>query len=520
MTLKTPETDKGYKFVYFAKYFSVASIIIAIIFFAKTIRTYAIIKDKVTFEEFNYLILSYFIYAFLVIALCFLILILIKVIKESFLNKNKFSLIFEIDKVSNVSFRSKFIRDANIKLNNKKNKFVLIHLDIDKFKIINQMHGHNTGDKILSKIGNVLNENLRDDVYGKEDGDNFLILMKYDGDINKNIKKINNIVNQIENLKVWKKINIKPIVSTGIYIIRNDENIFTAIDNSKIAKENIKGGYKSDIAIYNGLKNSKQFMENRIENDMLDALTNNEFKVYLQPKINLKNGFIIGAEALARWEHPTLGLLQPSKFIPIFERNGFIVMLDKYIFEEVCILLKKWFYEGYNAVPVSVNVSRIQFNEKNFVQDYNEIKDKYEIPDKLIEIEITESVVFNNIENVFAIMRAFKNNGFEISMDDFGSGYSSLGLLRQMPIDTIKLDKVFLNHFDDDNAKIIINDVIKLAKNLKLNVVSEGVETNLQADFLKNVGCDVAQGYTFSKPVPINEFENFIFTKGKKIFDN
>ncbi len=250
---------------------------------------------------------------------------------------------------------------------------------------------------------------------------------------------------------------------------------------------------------------------------MYGALERNEFEVYMQPKVDLKTGEISGAEALVRWNHPELGLLNPIRFIPIFEKNGFITKLDKFVFDQVCLYLRSWLNLGYHVVPVSVNVSRIHFLNANFVHDYNKIKENYNIPDNLIEIEITESVVFSNEkeDEIFTVMRKFRNDGFDISMDDFGSGYSCLGLLKDMPIDTLKLDKIFLEHIEDYSSQIIVNNIVNMAKNLNLNVISEGVETDMQVDFLRDIGCDMAQGFIFEKPIPISEF-NALICNGRK----
>lgn len=324
------------------------------------------------------------------------------------------------------------------------------------------------------------------------------------------------ISGEIEKLKIWSKHNINPAVKTGIYFINNDDlDIRLAIDRASFAKTVLKDSYKSDYSVYDNKMGSTLIEVKKIEDDMYRALEEKEFKVYLQPKVDLQTGVISGAEALVRWEHPEFGLLVPDRFIPIFEKNGFIVNLDKYVFEEVCLNISQWLKAGYDVVPVSVNVSRLHFLNSNFVSEYNKIKKKYMISDELIEIEITESVVFSNDnKEVFTVMRKFRDEGFEISMDDFGSGYSSLGLLKEMPIDTLKLDKMFLNDIEEYNTQIIVGSIVNMAKNLNLNVVSEGVETLMQVDFLKDIGCDMAQGFVFARPKTIVEYEELI-KKGK-----
>jgi diguanylate cyclase (GGDEF)-like protein len=460
-----------------------------------------------------------------------------------------------IDFVFHVRNKFKFINDAEERINNNfEKKYALIHYDIKKFSIINNSVGYKVGDDILKKICKIFTKELKDEVFGKAEGDKFFVLFDYEGQ-EELIERMLKISEKIEHLRIWKKINIKPAVNMGIYFIDNDEiDIRVAIDRAEFAKSHLKNGYNSEYAFYNeSLGNSliearriedgmhkaldnnefKVFFQpkvivgnslieaRRIEDGMHKALDNNEFKVFFQPKVSLKNGNLSGAEALVRWNHPELGLLSPAKFIHIFEKNGFIINLDKYVFEQVCVNMKKWIDRGYEVVPVSVNVSRIHFSNNDFVEEYNKIKGKYGIPNNLIEIEITESVVFNNDneESIFTVMKKFKNEGFEISMDDFGSGYSSLGLLKEMPIDTLKLDKVFLNHIEENSSQIIMDNIVDIAKKLSLKVVSEGVETDLQVDFLKKIGCDMAQGFIFSTPKPVEEYEKLIST-GKTNYYN
>ena len=327
------------------------------------------------------------------------------------------------------------------------------------------------------------------------------------------INKVLLISDKIESLKIWKKIKVNPAIKTGIVFINKDDlDIRTAIDKAYIAKRILKNSYKSEYVIYDEEISSDLIETKKIVDDMHGALERNEFKVYYQAKINLQTGELTGAEALVRWQHPELGLLLPDRFIPIFEKNGFIIELDKYVLKEVCNNMRSWKEANYKVIPVSVNVSRVHFLYSNFVTDYNEIKEKYNVDNSLIEIEITESVAFSNmnVEEVFAVMKKFKNFGFEISIDDFGSGYSCLGLLKEMPIDTLKLDRMFLNNIEDHSSQVIISNIVNMAKNLNLNVVSEGVETDKQVEFLKGIGCDAAQGFAFARPQPADKFVKLI----------
>ena len=305
------------------------------------------------------------------------------------------------------------------------------------------------------------------------------------------------------------------ILDCGIYkISKSDNDINTIMERANTARKTIKGGHKNSFAFYDKEMHKKILKEKEIENSMVDALNNGEFIVYFQPKYSLSDYQIIGAEALVRWDNPQKGLIPPIEFIPVFERNGFIVNIDFYVFEEVCKKIREWMDEGQKVVPISVNLSRMHFVNSNFIEKFKLIVDKYKIPTRLIELELTETAVLDNIEGLLDTMNNLKEKGFVISMDDFGTGYSSLNLLKELPVDILKLDRAFFTEKDEsNNEKIVISNVIKMAKELKMKVISEGVETISQVEFLKQIGCDMVQGYLFSKPMPVKEFEKIAFKK-------
>lgn len=477
--------------------------------------------EGISLNQIIYIISSHLLSIILVIV--FFIFVIKRLVnrKKYLLNKNRET--DGIDSISSISNINRFIKEADNALSCKHGRrFAFAHFDIDKFKVINDTLGYKAGDNIIKEIGITLSGILKDEhIYGRGEADNFLVLFEYKNNQIELLEMINNISLSIERLIVWDDLNIKPVITTGIYFIReNDSDIRIAIDMARLAKKNIKGRYKSGYAIFNERMRNSLIEEKKIEDEMYDALKNNEFKIFLQPKISLLDGTITGAEALIRWEHPHLGLLSPIKFIPIFEKNGFIIKVDMFVFEQVCINLRKWIDDdSKKVVPISVNVSRVHFLNRKLVNQYKNIMDKYNIPRGLIEIEITESVVFANMNEVFSIMREFKENGFNISMDDFGSGYSSLGVLREIPIDTLKMDKIFLDHIEDSNAQIIAHNVINLAKSLNLNVVSEGVENRMQIDFLRDMGCDMAQGYIFYRPMTVNDYEKLINNENTNKFN-
>lgn len=505
--------DKILKFTPLIKRFITIVLIGTLIIIFSIIRI--ISGREITYSEWM-LTLFNFIFIAMIIGICFFIIKVYKSFKKNIYSKLKN--LEQSDILYNVRNKFKFIVDAEEHINNNiEKRYALAHYDINKFSIINNSVGYKIGDEILMQIGMILNDNFVNEVFGKAEGDNFFVLFEY-SEQDELVSRIKNITEKIEGLDIWNEVNIKPAIMAGICFIDNENvDVRSAIDKAIFAKGDLKSEYKSSYAIYNDSIGNNLIEVKKLEDGMYGALERNEFEVYMQPKVDLKTGEISGAEALVRWNHPELGLLNPIRFIPIFEKNGFITKLDKFVFEQVCLYLRNWLNLGYHVVPVSVNVSRIHFLNSNFVHDYNKIKEDYNIPDNLIEIEITESVVFSNEkeDEVFTVMRKFRNDGFDISMDDFGSGYSCLGLLKDMPIDTLKLDKIFLEHIEDYSSQIIVNNIVNMAKNLNLNVISEGVETDMQVDFLRDIGCDMAQGFIFEKPIPISEF-NALICNGRK----
>nr|WP_235704654.1 EAL domain-containing protein [Clostridioides difficile] len=462
----------------------------------------------VIFKEYSIQIISF---------VCILFLIAIKYIiynkkkKEDYLKKIAYT-----DPLTGADSIDKFKINSNkLFVKNNPEEYALFYIDVDKFKYINDMFGYDMGNDTLIHISNTIASELKEDeIFARVSADHFVFLIKYktDDDIK---TRLNNIYNKVQILSNPKINYYKLILDCGIYkISKSDNDINTIMDRANTARKTIKGGHKNSFAFYDKEMHKKILKEKEIENSMVDALNNGEFIVYFQPKYSLSDYQIIGAEALVRWDNPQKGLIPPIEFIPVFERNGFIVNIDFYVFEEVCKKIREWMDEGQKVVPISVNLSRMHFVNSNFIEKFKLIVDKYKIPTRLIELELTETAVLDNIEGLLDTMNNLKEKGFVISMDDFGTGYSSLNLLKELPVDILKLDRAFFTEKDEsNNEKIVISNVIKMAKELKMKVISEGVETISQVEFLKQIGCDMVQGYLFSKPMPVKEFEKIAFKK-------
>lgn len=419
-----------------------------------------------------------------------------------------------IDKLTGAWNLNKFILEINDFLKKPRTKrYALVYSDIEKFKYFNDTYGYLEGDRILIDFKNILDQLVEEDeVYARGVADKFVILLHYtnESQLVDRFKKFDALFNRIyKNKTDFYKLS----VTSGICLVNPETiNIKPIIDRANIARKTKKGSHKSTYVFYNNEIEERIAKEKEIEDIMEESLINNEFTVHYQPKIKLCDKSIIGAEALVRWKRPGIGLIPPFSFIPLFEKNGFVVEIDFYVFEQVCKKIREWLDKKNNVVSISVNFSRAHLKKNNFIQRLQEITEKYNVPKNLLEIEITESAFIDNAETLIRIVKELKEIGFNISMDDFGSGYSALNLLKELPVDVLKLDKDFLKKGETtDREKIIITNVINMAKQLNITVISEGVETVEQSNFLNEIGCDMAQGYLFAKPMPIEDFENIIF---------
>ncbi|MEJ6465432.1 GGDEF and EAL domain-containing protein [Fusobacterium ulcerans] len=395
--------------------------------------------------------------------------------------------------------------------------YSMVWFNLKKFKLINDIYGIEDGNKVLKYIYKIIRKYLDEKEYAARlSGDNYAILLKFSS---KEIieKRLNKIVEDINSFNFYSSSKYIFTFTAGVYIIDDLSLSITQMqDRAHVARKSIVSSIERNVCsieFYSEEKRQKLIHEKDMENSMKEDLKNNKFIVYLQPKFSLRENRITGAEALVRWIDDKKGLIPPNEFIPFFEKNGFIIELDIYVFEKVCILLKKWILAGKKPIPISVNMSRIHLINENFLDRYEEILKKYGIAPSLLEIELTESIAFENSEILPSIIDKIHKKGFLCSIDDFGSGYSSLNILKKLDIDTLKLDKEFcsLDLANDLREKKIILSILNLSKDLKLTTVVEGVETKEQLEFFKESSCDLIQGYVFSKPLPIEDFEALVF---------
>jgi EAL domain-containing protein (putative c-di-GMP-specific phosphodiesterase class I) len=299
----------------------------------------------------------------------------------------------------------------------------------------------------------------------------------------------------------------------GIYCLEgNESDTDRMAEKAARALQMIKNDRQKVFEFYSESMQKKALDENEIESHMFEALEEREFLVYLQPKFDLHTGRQSGAEALVRWMHPEKGLLYPGRFIGVFEKNGFIVKLDMYMLDEICHRLKIWISKGYHPMPISLNISRLNLFDEEFVPKLIATLEQYGIPANLVQLEMSEQVVTNNIGKLSSLIDHLKDYGFLISIDNFGTGTTSMNTLYTIPVDELKLDRKFLLEVEKtDRGKNVIKSIIEMAKRLNINVVSEGVENKAQARMLQELGCDMIQGFAFSEPMPFREYENYAF---------
>ena len=388
--------------------------------------------------------------------------------------------------------------------------YAVIYSDIRNFKYINDVYGFAAGDKVLQHYARSLGKSEQNETYGRVNGDTFLSvihyrdrqdILRYCRALAEAVSDISAIIPGAGNLHIYIGVYCNESGNFGISIEK-------MIDRANLAHHHAKKNPSLPCVVYTDDLRHSMIAEQALENHMETALVRGEFLIYLQPKYDLRQGRVSAAEALVRWNHPEEGLIPPAKFIPLFERNGFIRKLDAYVFEEVCKLLRHWADAGCTLLPVSVNISRAQLHSNRFLSDYIRLKSAYGIPDQCIEIEFTESLAFGANERMHKVLQHFHTHGFACSIDDFGAGYSSLNLLKDLPVDILKLDKRFFDKSPHpEREEIIVESVVTMAKRLHIRTVAEGVEDWAQVDFLKEIGCDLIQGYVFDRPLPIEDFE-------------
>lgn len=421
-----------------------------------------------------------------------------------------------LDDVTKLPSKEQHKLDATRILQNRKGaKYAYVSCDVSGFKYINETYGYAYGNVVLRYIANVFAACLgKDELVSRTTGDHFCLLLHYQSEEGLEAR-IHEILNTAADYLVKEEgIQRRLLFNCGVYLIHKNEDINMIRARASAARKRNGKGFRDQIAFYNENDFVKELEVKELEADIRRAAEHGELKVYLQPKYDILSEHVIGAEALIRWEHPERGMLTPNKFVPTCEENGFICEIDYFVLEEVCRKMKEWKDEGKKLVKVSTNFSRRHLSEPDFVERLVATVNKYGLKTSDLEIELTESIAYEAMGTLLAVMRQIKEAGFGLSMDDFGSGYSSLSLLREMPVDVLKLDKGFLDGCHEgasaNRDKRIVSHIISMAKDLNISVLAEGVETVQQKEFLKASNCDMIQGYFYAKPMPSKCFGDYL----------
>lgn len=380
----------------------------------------------------------------------------------------------------------------------------VIALDISEFKLVNSVCGNASGDEVLKVIWDVILANCNDNEQAARVNADRFVIFWIESSKKTVTYRIEKLINEIEGISEQLSVpRLYPVI--GIRAVEKLDDADKRYGEALRAKALVKNRRDRHYAFYDEIDYDTIVENKKLENGFEKALADKKFEVWYQPKFNSHTGKIVGSEALIRWRADDGSLISPGRFIPLFEKNGNIIRLDEYVFREVCRQQKEWQKEGIQILPVSVNISRFSLYYSNVVEKYERIINYYDVDHKYVQIEITESAIIENTV-IVELIQKFHDAGFDILLDDFGSGYSSLASLNQMPFDTIKLDKSLVDYVGNENGEKLLKFIVQLVQSLGMKITAEGVEYKEQLDFLENLNCDDIQGFYFSKPLMLADF--------------
>ena len=448
--------------------------------------------------------------ALMVVSLIITVLLGVNLAIKSSSNR-RIQMLLHRDTLTGISNLYKFRRDCTQLLKcSDADGHVLLFGDICQFKTINDQFGFSTGDQLLCAYADILRDNVTEnELCARISADMYVLLLRYDGWENLKAR----LRHMDDKLDIWRQQQEMPYrINTvyGAYTVNRAEgrDVQLMLDLANYARREAKRNNNFNVLLYDEHMRQEALLHQELNGRLETAIRDGELVPWFQAKVDMRTGAIIGSEALVRWNHPVHGLLMPGSFIPLFERNGLVVDIDMHIFEQVCMTMQSWRLRNLPLRTVSCNFSRLHFDRPEFPRQLAEIAERYAIPHELLEVEITESAIMKNPEAAWLRLIQLKQYGFKTAIDDFGSGYSSLGLVQMLNADVIKIDRSFVQRdLPGQRAQIVLGSIIRLALELEMAVICEGVETAEQAAILMRLGCFKAQGFYYARPEPENEFE-------------
>lgn len=477
----------------------------------------SIVPSSVVSEKINYFV-NIALVTWAILAFVFTSILLYIYVVRIKADKKMEELVFYDTLTKHYNYNRFRIQTQSVLDQHKGMEYTLVEMDVKDFKMFNEFYGYQNGDHMLMLMMDACKHHcMKDETCSRIAADRFILLLHTQNE-QEIITRMKQIMTEIDAQISLDFSLFNMNYKIGIYLIEEQDTEFSKChDRCAYAKKQISNTSETFSFFSKGMFEN-QLSEKKMESLMEEALANMEFEVYLQPKVSLNDLQIHSAEALVRWNSPVYGLISPGSFIPLFERNGFLEHLDLYMVDHVCQILTDWKNAQLPSIIISINLSKVYLFKANFIERLVEIIHRYDIDQHCIEFEITESVIFDRSDELKHIIEKLKIHGFGIAMDDFGSGYSSLNMLKDIPIDVMKLDQEFFRFAQNnmERSKKIIESVIMLARGLHIHTVAEGVEHESEVTFLKEVGCDEIQGYYYSKPLHFQDFKTFYTAFNKK----
>lgn len=417
--------------------------------------------------------------------------------------------------VTGLNFGPVYFTEAEAFLENSDEKqYCIIALDIENFHLFNHMHGEENGDKLLRVISEVLLEYQKEhvSVLGYFGGDNFALLTEYNKDA---IAQLCHLIR--EEIRIRNKTTGFP-PGYGVFVIKDkQESVYAMYKHALVALSYVIGNFSCRYCEYDADMDGKQEEELQLLSEIQRGIEKDEFIFYIQPQIEIETNKIVGGESLVRWRHGEKGIISPSVFIPVMEKKGLMADLDQIVWEKVCAWIRSCIDRGYHPVPISINVSRIDIFSLDVPKYLSALVEKYDISQEFLKIEITESAYAEDEEYIIDTVNQLRERGFVVMMDDFGSGYSSLNMLKSIPVDILKMDMRFLeiNEKEEEKGVGILESVVNMAKQMHIPIVVEGVEMQTQETLLRKMGCSYTQGYYYYRPMPVSDFEKILENDNK-----